>query len=244
MSKKSGIHFYEILFLTFFSFGGVSLFLLSPKQALKNEASVARAAEEKTREVADSLQALPVEELQKRYAEAVHRFEFKRAYRLILALESKNVPVLKEKKTTLFKAFLFEGEPVKFARTFQEKFAGNIDSTDAEEQAMKLMTRFYVSQGPPMQIIRTMLPLAEKAYYANLALGLWAIKSGQTEKAFKRLKKATELNPTTPEAYYFLHILYARKGEKELAEVYKKKALSYFYSPNPEKLKNLEKLLN
>ncbi len=245
MKKRRGIQFQEIIFLTLFSIGGLFLFLNSPKQALKTESSIAEStAKVESSSVADSLNNISTEELQQKYGEALRKFNFSEAIRLLNALEKKGVPVKKEKLKTLFQAFLYEGTPNEYARKFQAECLNYGDSLSEDLQVMELFTRFYVSQGAPMSIIRQMLPLAEKEYYAALALGIWAIQSGQTEKAVKRLDKAVQLNPSSPEAYYFLYLLYKEKGEKDLAEIYKKKALTNFSPFEEKKLEQLKNLLN
>ena len=75
-------------------------------------------------------------------------------------------------------------------------------------------------------LLREVIQLDSTNISAQLNLGMFAVQSGQYEKAIERFKKILLMHPTYIEAYLYLGQTYASKGDKktaiEILEKYKK----------------------
>ena len=243
MNKRKTVS--EIIFFVAIAVGGTLIFLNAPKQSLKTSASLATTIDtlsENNRYYREDLVTL-IGLLEKTTREA----NYSEAYKIVLVLSSKepnSIKWKKEKVNIAYQAFLWEGEPKKWAKILYNNLT-ELNDTSTEVQAKKIFAEFYISKVPPMVTIRKMKSLLQRDpnnYVALIALGIWSLKSGQYQKALKYLEKATEIKITNPEAYYFLSLLY-QQDNTGLSEIYLKKAKSYLPESKKNKLKNLNKLV-
>jgi tetratricopeptide (TPR) repeat protein len=93
-----------------------------------------------------------------------------------------------------------------------------IDSTNLEAKT-GLGVTIVNGMGMPMQGIAMLLDVVKKDptnLKANLSLGIFAIKSGQFDKAITRFKDIIKIKPS-PDAYFYLATAYENLGKNEEA---------------------------
>jgi tetratricopeptide (TPR) repeat protein len=108
--------------------------------------------------------------------------------------------------------------------------AVQLDTNDLEAATM-LGTCFVEGSAQPMNGIMMLRKVVSKdsSYIdAQVQLGLFAIQSGQSEKALERFNKILKIKPDYIQAYIYLGQIYADMGKKEQAiemlELYMKKS--------------------
>jgi len=108
--------------------------------------------------------------------------------------------------------------------------AVKLDTNDLEASTM-LGTCFVEGSAQPMNGIMLLRKVVSKdsTYVdAQVQLGLFAIQSGQSEKALERFNKILKIKPDFIQAYIYLGQIYADMGKKEQAiemlELYMKKS--------------------
>jgi len=108
--------------------------------------------------------------------------------------------------------------------------AVKLDTNDLEASTM-LGTCYVEGSAQPMDGIMLLRKVVSKdsSYIdAQVQLGMFAIQSGQTEKALERFKKILKIKPDYIQAYIYLGQIYADMGNKEQAiemlELYMKKS--------------------
>ncbi|MCC6251603.1 MAG: tetratricopeptide repeat protein [Bacteroidia bacterium] len=123
-----------------------------------------------------------------------------------------------------------------------------LDASDLEAETM--LGTCYVEEGSKamegVTILKNVVKKDSTFLEAQVQLGVFAIQSGQYEKALERFEKILKINPEYIQAYIYLGQIYADMGRKkeaiEVLRLYMKKSNDYTLNQQVEKFINeLEK---